>query len=32
MNYVYENGLCIGYMDGDRFVRFVTPMPIRGDE
>lgn len=26
MQYVYENGLAIGYMDGDRFVRFATPI------
>ncbi len=26
MLYVYENGFAIGYMDGDRFVRFLTPI------
>ena len=26
MNYVYENGFCIGYMDGDRLVRFINPI------
>lgn len=26
MNYVYENGYAIGYMNGDRFVEFVTPI------
>lgn len=26
MNYVYENGMCIGYMDGPRLVRFITPI------
>jgi len=26
MIYVYENEYAIGYMDGDRFVRFLTPI------
>ena len=26
MNYVYSNGMCIGYMDGPRFVRFINPI------
>lgn len=26
MLYVYESGLAIGYMDGDRLVRFLTPI------
>lgn len=26
MLYVYENDLAIGYMDGERFVRFLTPI------
>jgi hypothetical protein len=26
MNYVYEDGLCIGYMRGDQLVRFLTPI------
>ncbi len=26
MLYVYQNGLAIGYMLGDRFVRFPTPI------
>lgn len=29
MNYVYENGYAIGYMNGDIFVMFVSP--IRAD-
>jgi hypothetical protein len=29
MTYVYEDGLCIGYMRGDRLIRFITP--IRAD-
>ena len=29
MNYVYENGFAIGYMDGKYFIRFA--MPIRQD-
>ncbi len=29
MLYVYEGGFAIGYMDGERLVRFVTP--IRAD-
>jgi hypothetical protein len=32
MNYVYENGKIIGYMDGERFVRYVTPIPAGADE
>lgn len=27
MTYVYENGRAIGYMLGDRLVRFATPLP-----
>lgn len=26
MNYVYENGRAIGYMSGDRFIAFPTPI------
>lgn len=26
MNYVFENGFAVGYMDGERFVRFTTPI------
>ena len=26
MNYVYSNGFAIGYLDGSRLVRFVTPI------
>ncbi len=26
MNYVYKDGYAIGYMDGDRFVQFLTPI------
>ncbi len=26
MNYVYENGYAIGYMSGNRLVRFLTPI------
>ena len=26
MLYVYENEYAIGYMDGDRLVRFLTPI------
>jgi hypothetical protein len=26
MQYVYEKGFCIGYMDGDRLVRFINPL------
>jgi len=26
MLYIYENDYAIGYMDGDRFVRFLTPL------
>ena len=26
MTYVYEAGFAIGYMDGDRLVRFITPI------
>lgn len=26
LNYVYENGYAIGYMNGERFVRFLTPI------
>lgn len=29
MNYVYENGYAIGYMSGETFIMFVTP--IRAD-
>ena len=29
MNYVYENGLCIGYMAGALLVRFASPLPVR---
>lgn len=29
MNYVYENGYAIGYMNGERLIRFITP--IRAD-
>jgi hypothetical protein len=32
MNYVYKNGFAIGYMCGDVFVRFVSPVPIRNLE
>lgn len=28
MNYVYDTeGRAIGYMDGDRFVPFINPLP-----
>jgi hypothetical protein len=27
MLYVFENGFAIGYVDGDRFERFITPIP-----
>lgn len=27
MSYVYEDGFCVGYMDGDRLVRFINPIP-----
>lgn len=26
VNYVYENGFAIGYMKGDLFIRFITPI------
>ena len=26
MNYVYESGMCIGYMDGPRLVLFINPI------
>ena len=26
MLYVYENGYAIGYMDGERLVRFINPI------
>jgi hypothetical protein len=26
MNYVFENGMAIGYMDGDRFINFLIPI------
>ncbi len=26
MQYVYENGFCICYMDGERLVRFINPI------
>lgn len=26
MLYAYENGFAIGYMDGERLVRFLTPI------
>lgn len=30
MNYVFENGFAIGYMNGDKLIRFVLPIPARG--
>jgi hypothetical protein len=27
VSYVFKNGFAIGYMDGERFVRFLTPIP-----
>ena len=27
MNYIYENGFAIGYMNGDYMVRFCAPIP-----
>lgn len=26
MNYIYKDGFAIGYMDGERFVPFLTPI------
>lgn len=26
MNYVYENGYAIGYMNGDTLIRFCSPI------
>jgi hypothetical protein len=26
ISYVFENGFAIGYMNGGRFVRFLTPI------
>lgn len=26
IDYVFEGEWCIGYMDGDRLVRFITPI------
>lgn len=28
MLYVYENGLCVGYMLGDMFVEFTQPLRL----
>ena len=25
-NYIYENGYAIGYMNGDRLIRFAAPI------
>ena len=27
MQYVFEGEWCIGWMDGDRLVRFINPLP-----
>jgi len=27
-NYVYENGYAIGYMNGNDFIRFCSPIPF----
>jgi hypothetical protein len=28
MQYVIENGYAVGFMDGDRFVAFLTPVRV----
>jgi hypothetical protein len=28
VNYVYENGIAIGYMAGETFVRFINPVRL----
>lgn len=29
-NYIYENGLAIGYMNGDKVIHFTHPIPAHG--